>query len=56
MYRVLFLALVLVVVSTDIPPKMKDNLAYQAWKSKHGMVYDEMEDRYRMFLFAQKED
>ena len=33
----------------------EDSSDYSSWKEKHGKAYDEREDRYRLFLFRQKQ-
>ena len=51
--RILILGLLLCVIYADIAPKAEDNSDYLAWKKKHGMTFEEGEDRYRLFLFRQ---
>lgn len=55
MQKTLILALLLVVIYADFAPKAEDNSEYLAWKQKHNQIYEESEDKYRLFLFRQKQ-
>ena len=53
----LFLLLVLAKASNDDDghPDVMADADYHAWKQEHGLSYDETEDRYRLFLYKQKQ-
>ena len=55
MQKITLLALCLTLILADRIPKTQDNSDYEAWKAKHGMKFDESEDRYRLFLYRQKQ-
>ena len=51
----LILLLLVAVVYADLAPQVGDSSDYLAWKQKHGVTYEESEDKYRLFLFRQKQ-
>ena len=54
----LLLLLVLAKASNDEDdshPNVMVDADYHAWKQEHGISYDEAEDRYRLFLYKQKQ-
>ena len=55
MYRTLILALILTVILANMAPKSHRHSKYEAWKKKHGMKFEESEERYRMFLFHEND-
>ena len=56
MYKTLLFALILTVILSKMAPKESHHHShYKAWKEKHSINYREDEDRYRVFLFKQKD-
>ena len=55
MYRTLLLALLLTVIFAKMATQEHYHSKYKAWKSKHSMSFEATEEKYRMFLFKQKD-
>jgi hypothetical protein len=50
-----FIFLLLEFVCTDIAPTVGSGSDYENWKAKYGFKYDIDDDRYRLFLYRQKQ-
>jgi hypothetical protein len=55
MFKILAFLLLLGLACADIAPKVGASSDYEGWKAKHGIKYDSDEDRYRLFLYRQKQ-
>ena len=58
MYKLLLFALLLTVIFADRVSKAhhrSHHAEFKAWKAKHGISYEQTEDRYRMFLYKMKD-
>lgn len=55
MYKLVALLLVIALINADVAPNLGVARQYQEWKAEHGISYDDDEDRYRLYLFAQKQ-
>ena len=53
MYKTLSFLLLVAAVHSDLASEDPTNADYEAWKSKHGLRFDEHEDRYRKFIYRQ---
>ena len=51
MTKILLLLLLSSIVLANLTTEGDDYEDYKAWKAKHGMNFEESEDRYRMYLF-----
>ena len=55
MFKTLLLALLLTVIFSKIATHEHHHSKYKAWKEKHGVTFEESEEKYRMFLFKKKD-
>ena len=55
MFKTLLLALLLTVILAKMATHDHHHSKYKAWKSKHGVTFEESEEKYRMFLFKKKD-